>query len=108
MRGRVGLVVVAVAIVVAACGGSAASPSPSPTPTPAPTQIASIAPATPAPTETPAPTPATSIYVVKKGDTLIRIAAAYKITLKALRAANPTVKDPTKLQIGQKLIIPGQ
>jgi LysM repeat protein len=59
---------------------------------------------TPTPEATAAP--GGTVYVVKKNDTLWGIAQKYKITVKALQAANPSVKDPTKLRIGQKLIIP--
>jgi hypothetical protein len=70
-----------------------ASPSPSAVPS------ASVA-ATP----TPAPTPVT--YVIKKGDTLSKIAAANGLTLPELMAANPTIKDPNKISEGQQIIIP--
>ncbi len=102
LRATAGLLL---ALSLAGCG-SAATPSPSPSPSPSPT--VELLP-TVAPTSEPTPTataPTTTIYVVKKGDTLIGIANRFKITLKALRAANPEVTDPTKLQIGQKLVIP--
>lgn len=46
-----------------------------------------------------------SEYVVVKGDSLAKIAKKNGVTLKALQAANPNVV-PTKLKIGQKLVIP--
>ena len=46
-----------------------------------------------------------SEYVVVKGDSLAKIAKKNGVTTKALQAANPTVV-PTKLKIGQKLVIP--
>ncbi len=69
----------------------------------APSARPSLAP-TAAPVVTPAP--AGTSYAVEKGDTLVAIAARFKITVDALRAANPQVTDPTKLQIGQVLTIP--
>jgi LysM repeat protein len=50
-------------------------------------------------------TPATTEYAVVKGDSLTIIAKKNGVTLKALEAANPGVV-PTKLKIGQKLVIP--
>jgi LysM repeat protein len=44
-------------------------------------------------------------YVILKGDTFSSIAPKFGITVKALQAANPTV-DPSKLQIGKKIVIP--
>jgi LysM repeat protein len=44
------------------------------------------------------------MYVVKSGDTLIRIATDYKTTVKALRSANSLTTD--KIKVGQKLKIP--
>jgi LysM repeat protein len=44
------------------------------------------------------------IYVVKSGDTLIRIAADHKTSVKALRSANSLTTD--KIKVGQKLKIP--
>ena len=52
-----------------------------------------------------APVATGSEYVVVKGDTLATIAKAHGISTKSLEAANPGVV-PTKLKIGQKLVIP--
>jgi LysM repeat protein len=96
---------------------------------PASVQVATPAPAvvsTPAPSAPPSPAvvPVTSIpntpvvavsdsvvagdmkvHAVAKGEMLSTIAKKYKVNLKAITDANPTV-NPTKLQIGQKLNIP--
>jgi LysM repeat protein len=72
-------------------GATAATP-PSPTP-PEPTPVA------------PPPAPAESEYVVVKGDTLAKIAKANGVTLRALEDANSGV-SPTRLKIGQKLVLP--
>ena len=49
----------------------------------------------------------TKTYVVAKGDKLVSIAKKLKIPFDDLMAAN-RIEDPTKLQIGQKLIIPAK
>jgi LysM repeat protein len=49
--------------------------------------------------------PSGTEYVVVKFDTLDKIAKKNHVTVKALEAANPGVV-PTKLKIGQKLVIP--
>jgi LysM repeat protein len=54
----------------------------------------------------PPPAPTTADYVVIKGDTLDKIAKKNHVTVKALQAANPGVV-PTKLKVGQKLVVPG-
>jgi len=66
----------------------------------------------PAPTG-PAPTPSTSqnssgasVHVVKMGDTLGAIARRYKVTVSDIARAN-NITDPTKILIGQELVIPG-
>ncbi len=51
------------------------------------------------------PTIAPDVYVVQAGDTLGAIAKQYGVTVEALQEAN-AISDPTRLQIGQKLIIP--
>jgi uncharacterized protein YkwD len=64
---------------------------PTSTPTPAP------------PTLTPTPIPV--YYIVEQGDVAVAIAAKYGITVDLLLAAN-NITDPTRLQIGQRLLIP--
>lgn len=54
----------------------------------------------------PAPAAATSAYVVKKGDTLTKIARANGVTPKVLRTANHLSSD--NIRVGQKLKIPGK
>jgi nucleoid-associated protein YgaU len=77
-------------------GGAAASPSPSPS-----------ASARPSPSPSPEPSPTPVVYVVKKGDTMTKIANAHGVTLEALMEANKeTVTDPNKVKVGQELIIP--
>lgn len=72
---------------------------------------------TPAPaTQTPAPTPnetsaptttTTSDYTTAKGDTLSAIAKKNGTNIQALMAANPSIKNPNQIGIGQKLTLPG-
>jgi len=57
-----------------------------------------------APTRSPAATPLT--YTVQKNDTLIKIAQKFKVTQKAIQAANPSLKNANVITIGQVLIIP--
>lgn len=45
-------------------------------------------------------------YTVQKGDTLSSIAARFKSTVKDIQNAN-RITDPTKVQVGQTLFIPG-
>jgi len=68
-------------------------------PTPSASPSASVE-----PTPTPAPTPVT--YVIKKGDTLSKIATANGLTLAELMAANPAIKDPNRISEGQQIVIP--
>ncbi len=53
----------------------------------------------------PVPEPTTTEYTVVEGDTLGKIAKKNGVKLKALEDANPGVV-PTKLKVGQKLVIP--
>lgn len=59
------------------------------------------------PTDTPGPagTPTPVVYVIERGDTLGSIAMKYDVSVEDLQAIN-NISDPTKLQIGQQLIIP--
>lgn len=76
---------------------------PSPTATRAPTLTET--PSTEAQMPTPTGTPTPVIHVVQSGDTLLAIAAQYGVSVRDLQAANG-IQDPTRLQIGQQLIIP--
>ena len=49
------------------------------------------------------PTPKVTSYSIKSGDTLSQIAKKAGTTLKALLAANPSIKDPNKIRVGQKI-----
>jgi len=71
-----------------------AEPTVEPTPTPAPTAE-----------PTPTPTPKPIVHVVKPGEYLTMIAAKYGVTVKAIQELNG-IKDPNKISVGQKLIIP--
>jgi hypothetical protein len=75
-------------------GGPAGSPSAS---RPAPTASAEI---------TPQPAPTAQVYVIKEKDTLSKVAKRFGITLDELLAANPEIKNPDKISIGQQIIIP--
>jgi hypothetical protein len=72
--------------------------------TPSPSSGAAAPSASVAPTVPPAPTPV--LYTIKKGDTLSKIATANGITIEELLAANPSIKDPNKIGLGQQIIIP--
>ncbi|MGC8878574.1 MAG: LysM peptidoglycan-binding domain-containing protein [Anaerolineae bacterium] len=78
-----------------------AIPSPTVMMTPTLTETLPVETRPPASTETPTPV----IYVVQSGDTLLAIAAQYGVSVQDLQAANG-IEDPTRLQIGQQLIIP--
>jgi nucleoid-associated protein YgaU len=69
--------------------------------TPSPSAVVT---APPSPTATPAPTP--TVYVVAKGDTMSGIAKRFGVTIDQILAANPQVKNPDKITIGDALTIP--
>ena len=48
----------------------------------------------------------TAIYTVRKGDTLWGIAGRYGVTLRALIAANPQIKNPNLIYPGNRVDIP--
>ena len=62
----------------------------------------------PAPKPAPPKTPPAKgkTYTVVHGDTLSGIAAAHRITLAALELANPQIKDPDVITVGQVLQLP--
>ncbi len=70
---------------------------------PAPSATVAITP-TPVPTEPPAPTP--QVYVVAKGDTMSKIAKKFGVTIEEIVAANPQIKNPDKIGIGDEITIP--
>jgi LysM repeat protein len=70
-----------------------------------PTPVASAT-ATPDLSPTPVPTPEPVTYTIKSGDTLFGISQKFKVGIDAIIAANPNVKNPNNLTIGQQLIIP--
>ncbi len=79
-------------------GGGAAT-------TPPPAASASAG-ASAAPSITPVPSPSPVVYVVKAGDVLSRIAARYGLTVDQIVKANPQIKNPDKLALGDQLVIP--
>jgi LysM repeat protein len=46
------------------------------------------------------------VYTVKKGDTLARIAQRYGVTVQAILRANPAIRNPDRIYIGQRIVIP--
>lgn len=59
----------------------------------------------PEPVPVPVPVPTAQEYVIQKGDSFSTLAPKFHISVKALQEANPNL-NPTKLQIGQKIMIP--
>lgn len=47
-------------------------------------------------------------YTVKSGDNLTKIAKAHNTTVDAIVKLNPSIKDPNKIYVGQKLVISGE
>jgi LysM repeat protein len=73
-----------------------------------PTTEATVAPTTapsPSPNPTAAPKPTFRTYVVKSGDTLSGIASRFHTTVSKIAALNH-ISDPSKLRVGQVLLIP--
>ncbi len=65
-----------------------------------------IAEETASPDPTPVPEPTPTIYVVKKGDTMSKIANRFDLTVEQLLAANAQIKNPNKISIGDEVTIP--
>jgi LysM repeat protein len=122
-RFRVAVVAASLVVAVAGCGGapngattsagaspsatSGVSPSASvPTATPRPSRVTPSATAKSTAKPSAKPTPHGTTYVVKTGDTLYAIAVRFKVTVAQILVANPSITDPTKITIGQKIIIP--
>ena len=75
-------------------GGGGSSPSRAPA-----SAAASVAPST-------QPAATAQVYVVKSGDNLGKIAKRFKTTIDAILAANPQIKDPNKIKVGDEIKIP--
>lgn len=63
------------------------------------------------PTTTTTVPPSTTVagpaeYVIKRGDTMRKIAAKFNTSVEAIMAINPKIKDPSKIQAGQRILIP--
>ncbi|HEY8198681.1 MAG TPA: LysM peptidoglycan-binding domain-containing protein [Candidatus Limnocylindrales bacterium] len=76
-----------------------AGPTATPTPTPQ-SSVASEAPVTPEPVATPL------TYTIVANDTISKIAKKFNVTPEDLLAANPQVKNPNRIQVGDQLTIP--
>ena len=75
-------------------GVHVSAPAPVPDPAPVAAPVAAAAPG------------AASVYVVQEGDIFGRIAQKHGVSQKALLDANPGLKDPNRIRIGQKLNVP--
>ena len=58
----------------------------------------------PEPTLAPAPTP--KVYIVVKGDVFSKIARKFKVSVAALKAANPQIKNVNRIKPGDEITIP--
>jgi LysM repeat protein len=61
---------------------------------------------TPTPAITAVPAPTAHVYIVAKGDTMSKIAKKFGVTVAQLQTANPKIKDPNKIKIGDPVNIP--
>lgn len=76
--------------------GSTGRHVPAPAPAPEPVPVVKQAPA------------GTGVYVVQPGDILGRIAIKHGVSRQSILDANPSIKNPDKLKVGQKLKIPAR
>jgi len=98
----VGLALAAIALVM--LPSLLGSPSPSTTPRPSPTATDGGAIASQEPTAEPGPTQET--YVVVANDTILRIANKLGVSVTDLLAANPDIKDPNLINVGDVINVP--
>nr|MCU0508510.1 LysM peptidoglycan-binding domain-containing protein [Anaerolineae bacterium] len=50
---------------------------------------------------------AATVYTVRAGDTLAKIAARFGVSVSGILAANPQITNPDRIYIGQRITIPG-
>ncbi len=74
-----------------------------PVPTPVLSPSATLPPQIPSPIPTVTPSPRT--HEVQTGDTLVSIAAEYRVSYESLKEMN-RIDDPNRIFVGQKLILP--
>lgn len=48
-----------------------------------------------------------TVYTVQRGDTLNAIARRFGVTVAAILQANPAIKNPSAIYVGQRIVIPG-
>lgn len=83
-------------------GGGEPTPEPTASPKPSITPKPTV---TPKPTATPGQCPTTIPYIVQRGDTLSRIADSLETAVAELAALNH-LKNPDRIYVGQRLLIP--
>lgn len=60
----------------------------------------------PATTRPRPPAPVRRTYTIEEGDTLDQVALDHDTTVERLLELNPSI-DPTSLQVGQRIVVPG-
>ena len=50
---------------------------------------------------------AATVYVVRQGDTLVKIGARFGVTAAAILKANPQIRNADRIYVGQRITIPG-
>ena len=102
-------------LMLAGCGQVITRVTPTPSPRSTPVAVLTIAatarptstpaPYTPAPTATPTVTPTPVIYRIASGDTLLKIAQQFGVSVAGIQDVNG-ITDPRSLRVGQELLIP--
>jgi LysM repeat protein len=101
LAGALGIAALALFFLPALLGlGTRDSGSPSASPS------GSAAAATALPSATIPAAPSSQVYIVKSGDTFTKIAKKNGVTVEALKAANPSIKDINKIAVGDSIVIP--
>lgn len=95
-----GLVLFFVGPMILGIGGKDAGTGSGGTPRPTAGEV------TASPEISPVPAPTAQVYIVVKGDLLSTIAKKFGVTVEQIMAANPQVKNPDKIKIGDELTIP--